>query len=54
MAQEIVAALPGKVSAVNIKVGDKVEEDEEDLVIEAMKMETPSVPKTVLLMKLYR
>jgi acetyl-CoA carboxylase biotin carboxyl carrier protein len=41
MAQEIVAALPGKVSAVNIKVGDKVEEDEEALVIEAMKMETP-------------
>ena len=41
MAQEIAATLPGKVSAVNINVGDKVEEDEEALVIEAMKMETP-------------
>ena len=41
MTQKIAATLPGKVSAVNIKVGDKVEEDEEVLVIEAMKMETP-------------
>jgi len=41
MTQKIAAILPGKVSAVNINVGDKVEEDEEALVIEAMKMETP-------------
>jgi len=41
MVQKIVATLPGKVSQVNINVGDQVEEDEEALTIEAMKMETP-------------
>jgi biotin carboxyl carrier protein len=41
MTQEIVAPLDGKVFQLNIKAGDKVEEDEEILVIEAMKMETP-------------
>jgi len=41
MAQKIVAPLDGKVFQLNIKAGDKVEEDEEILVIEAMKMETP-------------
>ena len=43
MEQEMVATLPGKVSQVNIKAGAKVEEDEEALTIEAMKMETPIV-----------
>jgi len=38
---QIVATLPGKVSQININVGDRVEEDEEALTIEAMKMETP-------------
>ena len=41
MTQEIVAPLDGKVFQLNIRAGDKVEEDEEILVIEAMKMETP-------------
>jgi acetyl-CoA carboxylase biotin carboxyl carrier protein len=41
MAQEIIAPLAGKVFQLNIGVGDKVEEDDEALVIEAMKMETP-------------
>jgi len=41
MAQEIVALLDGKVCQLHISAGDKVEEDEEILVIEAMKMETP-------------
>ncbi len=41
MAQEIVAPLAGKVFQLKIKAGDNVEEDEEILVIEAMKMETP-------------
>lgn len=41
MTQEIVAPLDGKVFQLHIKPGDKVEEDEEILVIEAMKMETP-------------
>ena len=41
MAQEIIAPLAGKVLQLNIAVGDKVEEDDEALAIEAMKMETP-------------
>lgn len=41
MTQKIVAPLDGKVFQLNIKAGDTVEEDEEILVIEAMKMETP-------------
>ena len=41
MAQEIIAPLAGKVFQLNIEVGDRVEEDDEALVIEAMKMETP-------------
>jgi acetyl-CoA carboxylase biotin carboxyl carrier protein len=40
MAEKILAPLAGKVVAVKIKVGDKVEEDDEAMVIEAMKMET--------------
>lgn len=40
MAEKILAPLAGKVIAVNVKVGDKVEEDDEVMVIEAMKMET--------------
>ncbi len=41
MTQEILAPLDGKVFQLKIKAGDNVEEDEEILVIEAMKMETP-------------
>jgi acetyl-CoA carboxylase biotin carboxyl carrier protein len=41
MPQNITAPLPGTVSTVNINIGDEVEADEEALVIEAMKMETP-------------
>ena len=41
MTQEITAPLDGKVFQLQIRAGDKVEEDEEILVIEAMKMETP-------------
>lgn len=41
MTQKILAPLDGKVFQVVIKPGDTVEEDEEILVIEAMKMETP-------------
>ena len=41
MAQEILAPLAGKIVQLNIEVGAKVEEDDEALVIEAMKMETP-------------
>jgi biotin carboxyl carrier protein len=41
MTQEITAPLDGKVFQLQIRTGDKVEENEEILVIEAMKMETP-------------
>jgi len=41
MTHEIRAPLDGKVVQLHINSGDKVEEDEEILVIEAMKMETP-------------
>ncbi|MBI3992687.1 MAG: acetyl-CoA carboxylase biotin carboxyl carrier protein subunit [Candidatus Lambdaproteobacteria bacterium] len=41
MAQNITAPLSGKVISLDIKVGKKVEEDDEALVIEALKMENP-------------
>ena len=41
MAQEIIAPLAGKVFKLLIAVGDEVEEDDETIIIEAMKMETP-------------
>jgi biotin carboxyl carrier protein len=41
MAEEILAPLAGKIVKLNIEVGTQVEEDDEALVIEAMKMETP-------------
>jgi acetyl-CoA carboxylase biotin carboxyl carrier protein len=41
MTRKILAPLDGKVFQLKVKPGDTVEEDEEILVIEAMKMETP-------------
>lgn len=41
MTEEILAPLAGKIIQMNLKVGQTVDEDEEILVIEAMKMETP-------------
>ncbi|MBW1697021.1 MAG: acetyl-CoA carboxylase biotin carboxyl carrier protein subunit [Deltaproteobacteria bacterium] len=41
MDHEILAPLAGKILQLNIQEGGRVEEDEEALVIEAMKMETP-------------
>ncbi len=41
MEHKIVAPLAGKILQLNIEVGGKVEEDEEAIIIEAMKMETP-------------
>ena len=41
MEHEIVAPLAGKIMQLNIENGGKVEEDEEAIIIEAMKMETP-------------
>ena len=41
MVQEILAPLAGKVFKLLVDVGEEVEEDDEVIVIEAMKMETP-------------
>ena len=41
MPEEILAPLAGKIIQLDLEVGKTVEEDEEILVIEAMKMETP-------------
>jgi len=41
MAEQILAPLAGKIFKVYIAVGDTVAEDDEAIVIEAMKMETP-------------
>ena len=41
MAQEVRAPLAGNIWAVLVEVGSKVEEDDELVVIEALKMENP-------------
>lgn len=41
MSEEILAPLAGKIVQLNIETGASLEEDDEVLVIEAMKMETP-------------
>ncbi len=41
MAEEILAPLAGKIIEINIEKGAAVEEDDEAMIIEAMKMETP-------------
>jgi acetyl-CoA carboxylase biotin carboxyl carrier protein len=41
MSVEILAPMPGKILQVIVKVGDKVAEDDELLILEAMKMENP-------------
>ena len=40
MAEEVLAPLAGKVLSLAVEVGARVEEDDEVLVLEAMKMET--------------
>ncbi len=40
MAEEIIAPLSGKILSIDIAVGQKVEEDDDAMVVEAMKMET--------------
>jgi acetyl-CoA carboxylase biotin carboxyl carrier protein len=41
MATEVIAPLAGNIWDVLVKVGDQVEEDDELLIIEALKMENP-------------
>ena len=40
MAEDVTAPLAGKVLSIAVAIGDTVEEDDEVLVLEAMKMET--------------
>jgi acetyl-CoA carboxylase biotin carboxyl carrier protein len=40
MSEEMIAPLSGKIISIEIEVGQKVEEDDDAIVIEAMKMET--------------
>jgi biotin carboxyl carrier protein len=46
MAVDIVAHIPGTISMIMVNVGDKVQADDELLVLEAMKMENPICAKT--------
>ncbi|MBN2283676.1 MAG: acetyl-CoA carboxylase biotin carboxyl carrier protein subunit [Deltaproteobacteria bacterium] len=41
MAEEIRAPMPGSIVEILVAVGDEVEEDDELLILEAMKMENP-------------
>jgi len=41
MAEEVAAPLAGNIWKITVEVGSAVEEDDEILIIEAMKMETP-------------
>ncbi len=38
---EVLAPMPGKIVDVLVKVGDKISEDDELFILEAMKMENP-------------
>lgn len=40
MAEDLIAPLAGKIISIDIEVGQEVEEDDDAIVIEAMKMET--------------
>jgi len=41
MITEVLAPMPGKILEVRVSVGDKVNEEDELFIIEAMKMENP-------------
>ena len=41
MSVDVLAPMPGKIIDVLVKVGDKVSEDDELVILEAMKMENP-------------
>lgn len=51
MAVEIVAHMPGTISAIFVNVGDKVEADDELMILEAMKMENPICAKAAGVVK---
>jgi biotin carboxyl carrier protein len=41
MSEEILAPMPGNIMEILVKPGDEVKEDDELLILEAMKMENP-------------
>jgi len=41
MSVEVKAPMPGKILEVLVKIGDQVKEDDEMVILEAMKMENP-------------
>ncbi len=43
MAHNVTAPMAGKIVDIKVKVGDRVQEDDEVLILEAMKMEMPIV-----------
>jgi biotin carboxyl carrier protein len=43
MAVDVVAPMPGTIKEIIVKAGDAVKEDEELIILEAMKMENPIV-----------
>jgi biotin carboxyl carrier protein len=43
MATDVIVPMVGKIVSVTVKVGDKVKEDDQVAVLEAMKMEMPVV-----------
>ncbi len=43
MSHNVTAPMAGKIVDVKVKVGDRVQEDDEVLILEAMKMEMPIV-----------
>jgi len=45
MAIDVIAPMPGTIKEIIVKAGDAVKEDEELVILEAMKMETPSWPR---------
>jgi len=52
MATPVTVPMVGKIVSVSVKVGDKVKEDDQVAVLEAMKMEMPLVaPVTTVLIK---
>jgi acetyl-CoA carboxylase biotin carboxyl carrier protein len=46
MAVDIIAHIPGTISMILVNVGDKVQVDDELIIVEAMKMENPISAKT--------
>lgn len=41
MAEDVLAPLAGKVISIEVEIGETIEEDDEVVVVEAMKMEQP-------------